>query len=201
MLYKKDYDVSGTDELKKGIISWFFDSELQLFVIKRYDGLQYLEKMIKVFNSLPKCELMELAWKNLINLGNDPYAEVIAKYIRIEGRSRKFDKIKTSIGRRVPDETRVDPRIGKFWMRMVYKRVKCLKQVPLKKMPQDGLKNLKWWYADGETGEALMDDKDDKEVLQVYDYMHLVNLSKHDLLKLHENKILFVDDWRHEGQR
>ena len=60
---------------------------------------------------------------------------------------------------------------------------------------------MKLWYVDGETGEAIVDAKDDKELLRVYDYMHLVNLSKNDLLKLHENKILFTDEWRHEGQR
>ena len=41
--FKASVDVSGTKELKRGIISWFFDSELKLFVIKRFDGLQYLK--------------------------------------------------------------------------------------------------------------------------------------------------------------
>ena len=56
-----------------------------------------MKKKLKVFNSLPKCELKELAWRELINLGNDPYAEVIAQIIRREGRSRKFEQLKLSI--------------------------------------------------------------------------------------------------------
>ena len=46
-----------------------------------------------------------------------------------------------------------------------------------------------------------MEDQDEHCLLRVYDSLHLVNLSKYDLLKLHENKILYIDSWRHEGRR
>ena len=46
-----------------------------------------------------------------------------------------------------------------------------------------------------------MEDHDEQVFLKVYDYLHLANLSKDDLLKLHSNKILFTDFWRHEGRR
>ena len=36
--YKSTVNLSGTKEPSQGIISWFFDSEVKLFVIKRYDG-------------------------------------------------------------------------------------------------------------------------------------------------------------------
>ena len=39
ILYKASVDVSGTKELKKGIINWFFNSELNLFAVKRFDEL------------------------------------------------------------------------------------------------------------------------------------------------------------------
>ena len=84
---------------------------------------------------------------------------------------------------------------------MYYKPVKCQNKVPLKKMPQDILKDLKWWYVDNDTGEAVMEDQNDQVLLKVYDYMHFANLFKDDLLKLHTNKILFIDFWRHEGRR
>ena len=73
---------------------------------------------------------------------------------------------------------------------MIYKPVKCLKKVPLKKLPQNILQNMKWWYVDSETGEAVMEDQDEQCLLKTYDNLHLVNLSKDDLLKQHENKIL-----------
>ena len=68
-------------------------------------------------------------------------------------------------------------------------------------MPQDVLGNLKWWFVDGVTSEAVMEDEDDNEILRVYDPLHLVNLSRNDLLKLHENHILCHESWGHEGRR
>ena len=68
-------------------------------MIKRFDGTQYLKKTLKTFNSLPKCELKELAWKELINLEDDPYAAVIARIIGREGRSNKFELLKPRIGK------------------------------------------------------------------------------------------------------
>ena len=66
--FKDSIDVSGNKELKRGIISWFFDSELKLFVIKRFDGLQYLKNNLKTFSSLPKYEIKELAWKVMAHI-------------------------------------------------------------------------------------------------------------------------------------
>ena len=199
--FKANISLSAAREPKKGIISWFYDNDLSLFVIKRYDGIQYLKNNLKTFSSMPKCEIKELAWKELINRSNNPYAEVLARIIRREGRSNKFELLKPSVGKRVADESRIDPRTNRPWMRMYYKPVKCLKTIPLKKMPLDILDNLKWWYVDCETGEAVMEDSNEKILLQIYDCLHLVNLSKNDLLKLHMNKILYTERWEFEGQR
>ena len=159
--YKSSVDVSGLKELKKGIINWFYDSELNLFVIKRFDGLKYLKNNLKTFSSLPKYEIKELAWKELINIGNNQYAEVMAHIIKRERRSNNFNLLKPSIGKRIPDKIRINPRTNRPWMRMFYKPVKCLIKVPLKKMPQNVLSDLKWWYVDSATGEAVMEDKNE----------------------------------------
>ena len=84
-----------------------------MFVIKRFNGQQYLKNNLKTFSSLPKYEIKELAWKELINIGNDLYAEVMARIIGREGRSNNFNLLKPSIGKRVPDKTRIDPRTNK----------------------------------------------------------------------------------------
>ena len=60
---------------------------------------------------------------------------------------------------------------------------------------------MKWWYVDSESGEAVMEDSEENTLLRVYDCLHLVNLSKDDLLRLHANKILYLDSWRYEGRR
>ena len=74
-------------------------------------------------------------------------------------------------------------------------------KVQLKKMPQNILSDLKWWYVDSDTGEAVMKDQSEQVLLKVYDYLHLANLSKNDLLKIHTNKIPFTDFWRYKGRR
>ena len=86
-------------------------------------------------------------------------------------------------------------------MKMYYKPVKCLKMVPLKKMPQNVLNDLKWWYIDSTTREAVMEEKNEQVILKVYDYLHLANLSKDDLLILNENQMFSTDFWRHERRR
>ena len=53
-----------------------------MYFLPKYDGIQYPKKTLKTFNSLPKYELKELAWKELINIDNDPYADVMARIIR-----------------------------------------------------------------------------------------------------------------------
>ena len=199
--FKQAINVTGAEHLKKGIMSWFYDSELRLFVLKRYDGLQYLKNNRKSFNSLPLCELKELARMKLINLGDDPLAYVLERIIKREVFSNKFEQLSPSKGKRVADKSKIDPRTNKPWMKMVYKPVKCLKQVPLKKMPQNILANVKWWYVDKDTGEAVMQDPDYNELLRVYDPLHLVNLSRDDLLKLNDIKILCMDIWKSEAKK
>ena len=66
--FKRAITVAGAKHLRKGIICWIFDSELRLFIMKRYDGLQYLNNNRKSFNSLPLCELKELARMKLFKI-------------------------------------------------------------------------------------------------------------------------------------
>ena len=75
------------------------------------------------------------------------------------------------------------------------------KTVPLKKMPQDILMDPKWWYVESDTAEAVMEYQNEKELLRVYDAMHLVNLSKSDIQKLFFLKIFFREDWREEAMK
>ena len=74
-----------------------------------------------------------------------------------------------------------------------------MKQVLLKKLPQDVLGNLKWWFVNVNTGEAEMWDHDDNVVMKVYDPIHLVNLSEADLKKLSETKIFCREDWEQQA--
>ena len=128
-------------------------------------------------------------------------AEVLVRIIKREIFSKKFDQLRPSFGKRMISRKKIDPMTNRPSVRVVYQPVKCLTKVPLKKMPQDVLETVKWWYVDKDTGEAVMQDQDYKELLRVYDPLHLVNLSKGDLLKLNELSLLCMDIWIDEAQK
>ncbi|KAI3762598.1 hypothetical protein L1987_53035 [Smallanthus sonchifolius] len=77
--------------------------------------------------------------------------------------------------------------------------VRVVQKIPLKKIPQDFLGNMKWWYVDVKTGEARIDDKDNKVIVCFYDAMNLINFSKKDQRTLRKNEIMFTDEWREQG--
>ena len=197
-VFKKFIDTTGVRETTKGIKSWFYDAELKLFVIRRYDGVQYLPKSIKAFNTLPKYELRDLARLELINPSNNAIAESFRRVILREGRTGQFKTFKPQEGRYVKDK-RINSRTNRPYRKIVYKRVECVTQVPLKKLPQDVLGNLKWWFVNVNTGEAEMTDHDDNCIMKVYDPIHLVNLSEADLKKLSETQIFYRVDWEDQA--
>ena len=67
----------------------------------------------------------------------------------------------------------------------MYHPVKSLTKIPLAKYPIDFLKNFKWWWYDGITGEAVIEAKEKGEPAYIYDPINLVNFSESDLKILH----------------
>ncbi|KAI3814213.1 hypothetical protein L1987_18961 [Smallanthus sonchifolius] len=178
------------------IISWFYDSDTKLFTIKRSDGVQYLKPRIKYFNTLPRCEINGLASKPLINRSKNGLADVIANLIKREGSSGKYERLKPQRGKRVKN---TDQKTGKVTWKYKYKPVRAVHKIPLKKIPQDFLGNMKWWCVDVNTGEARIEDKDNKVIVCFYDAMNLINFSKKDQRTLQKNEIMFTDEWKEQG--
>ncbi|KAI3810851.1 hypothetical protein L1987_20474 [Smallanthus sonchifolius] len=54
---------------------------------------------------------------------------------------------------------------------------------------------------DVNTGEARIDDKDNKVIVSFYDAMNLINFSKKDQRTLRKNEIMFTDEWREQGMQ
>ncbi|KAI3802026.1 hypothetical protein L1987_30148 [Smallanthus sonchifolius] len=52
---------------------------------------------------------------------------------------------------------------------------------------------------DVNTGEARIDDKDNKVIVSFYDATNLINFSKKDQRTLRKNEIMFTDEWREQG--
>ncbi|KAI3815342.1 hypothetical protein L1987_15007 [Smallanthus sonchifolius] len=182
--------------VKRRIISWFYDGESKLFVIKRSDGVQYLKPRIKYFNTLPRCEINGLASKPLINRSKNGLADVIANLIKKEGSSGKFERLKPQKGKRVKI---TDPKTRKVTWRYKYKPVHAIHRIPLKKIPQDFLGNMKWWYVDVNTGEARVEDKDNKVIVSFFDAMNLIKFSKKDQKTLRKHELMFTGEWREQG--
>ena len=152
-----------------------------------------------LFNTLPKYEMRDLARLELINPSNNAIAEGFRRIIHKEGRTGQFKTFKPQEGKYVEDKRKINPRTNRPYKKLVYKRVECVKQVPLKKLPHDVLGNLKWWFVNVNTGEAEMTDHDDNCIMKVYDPIHLVNLSEADLKKLSETQILYRVDWEDQA--
>ncbi|KAI3810897.1 hypothetical protein L1987_20535 [Smallanthus sonchifolius] len=151
---------------------------------------------IKYFNTLPRCEINGLALKPLINRSKNGLADVIANLIKKEGSSGKYERLKPQKGKRVKI---TDPKTGKVTWRYKYRPVCAIHKIPLKNIPQDFLGNMKWWYVDVNTGEAKVEDKDNKVIVCFYDAMNLINFSKKDQRTLRKNEIMYTDEWREQG--
>ncbi|KAI3808118.1 hypothetical protein L1987_24061 [Smallanthus sonchifolius] len=143
------------------------------------DGVQYLKPKIKYFNTLLRCEMNGLATKPLINRYKCGLADVIANFIKREGGSGKYERLKPQKGKRVKI---VDQKTKNVTWKYKFKPVRAVQKIPLKKIQQDFLGNMKWWYVDVNTCEARIDDKDNKVIVSLYDAMNLINFSKKDLL-------------------
>ena len=167
-------DISGKRVPKGRILGWYYDSELKIFALKRHDGVQYMDRKLAVFSSLPKTDILRLARLPLNNPEGDMYANYVHRIIRNEVGTDKFDKIKPRKGKIVKSKER-DRRTGKRLKIRVFPAVKCVKEIPLKTMPQDILGNMKHWVVDPATGEAVMSEHDDeaeneeRELLRIYD--------------------------------
>jgi len=64
------------------IIKWFYDDELVLFIIKRYDACEYLKPTMEAFNSLPETDFADLAHETVVNPSRNDNAELCQKWIR-----------------------------------------------------------------------------------------------------------------------
>lgn len=183
-------------ECKGAIISWKFGEDLDLLIVKSTDGLQYFGHNLSDLSSLPKREINHLAQLNLINRSNNDWEKHIELVLRKDVRERKFDLLKPSVGKRVIYKKKIDPVKKKPWVKLVYPPIKSLKKIPLNKYPLDLLKNFIWWWYNGVTGEAVLENKEEGEKLHIYDPISLINLSASDLEILHKNKILYDNECR-----
>jgi hypothetical protein len=185
------------------ILSWFYEKELCLFVIKRKEGCQYVSPMKNHFKSLSKSDLLELGNSKLINPDNDKNAEFYAKRIRddylLRFRSDSFDKSRLFIEPRSRKKVTKDDGTVEY----VQRPIECMERVPAKKWKQNLLGNLDHWEIDRNSGEAKMYADQDKKIIlmRMSDPMQLVNVSRFDQRRLYDTECLFIPFWKTEENR
>ena len=101
----------------------------------------------------------------------------------------------------VKDKSKIDPKTKKPVVTLKYEPTMFAKEVPLKKFKKDLLDNMKGWYFDSKTYEAVMYDHNHYEIMRIYEPLHLVNFCKKDLLKLNSVNIWIPKDFQSPALR
>ena len=196
---KKSYK-NKTEAVGK-ILSWAYDRYLDVFIIKRIDGIQYLKRSIRSFNQLPLCELRVLAEERMINNSHDLLAAAIKNNLVQEVKTGVYDYIKPQKLKRIKIPNDIDWITRKPRVHYEYKPVKSLKRIPLRTFGFDITRNLKYWFLDSDTSEAVFVNDEKKEILRMLDPLNLVNFSEDDLLILKTNRIDYHKDHETEAMQ
>ena len=196
---KKSYK-NRTEAVGK-ILSWGYDKYLDVFMIKRLVGIQYLKRSIRSFNQLPLCELRVLDEEKMINNSDDMLAAAIKNILVKEVKTGVYDYIKPQKLKRIKTPNDIDWITRKPRVRYEYRPDKSLKRIPLRTFGFDILRNLRYWYLDGNTSEDVFVNEDKKELLRMLDPLNLINFSEKDLLMLQRNQIEFHKEHEVEARQ
>ncbi|XP_076931301.1 uncharacterized protein LOC143596097 [Bidens hawaiensis] len=172
------------------IVSWLFDADLKVCIIKWEKGVQYYENIRDVL-TLPGWDVHTLARRPFVNRGGHQTVNMFYRHLIFEvNHGFKFFKPQVPRRKRIDE---IDPRTG--WRKLVLKvkPPKTMKQVPVKTMPQDMHLSFNRWYYDNRTGEAvIVQGRGLKtKLIKIIDPMWLVNLSETDNDVLYREQILF----------
>lgn len=170
---------------QKVVLSWRYESSVNLFVVIRSDGLQYFPFSFKALSSLPYYNLFSLARKELLFTRKfDEKAALLKKILSREVKNNSFSLFTPTWGKKFKYKKKIDPRTGECLVERVFPFTKCLQSIPLAYLPQDCLSNFGSWQYDCRAYDAVIYDAKYKEILRVYDPLHLVTLSSSDLKTL-----------------
>ncbi|MFS7963246.1 hypothetical protein Hanom_Chr08g00735811 [Helianthus anomalus] len=176
------------------ILSWGYLEDLQVYAIRREQGVQYFEFLSEI-KTLPWWDIEELVQtKNIKQLYYSLDVKQHDKHL--------WDYIKQQAKARFPDWK---PQYPKQIVTILESREKditldikpprCLKNMPLRAMEQDFHKDFQGWLYNQSTTEAVISLFDKSagasRRISVLDPMWLVNCSKKDIDCLFYNKIVY----------
>ena len=189
----KLFSLKGYQEASGHIISWCYLSDLEIYAIKRTNGIDYLKSVRDFQEAYPHFDLMVLGMKRLIYGEEHEWAKWLSKKLWEAYKFNKWDVIRPTRVERIEDKAKIDPNTNLPKVVLKYAKPCTLKKIPLREMPQDFTPHFKWWYYDNHTGEAVISlVKNGKgETIRVLEPMWLINLSLQDIDTLYYNKMMF----------
>ncbi|KAJ0494665.1 hypothetical protein HanIR_Chr12g0600021 [Helianthus annuus] len=187
--FTHDADISWGD-----ILSWGYLEDLQVYAIRREQGVRYFEFLSDI-KTLPWWDVEELVQTKNIKqfyhgLDVKQHDQHLWKYIKQQAKER-FPDWKPQF----PKQIVTILESGEKDITLDIKPPRCLKNMPLRAMEQDFYEDFQGWMYNQSIAEAVISlfDKSTgiSRRISVLDPMWLVNCSKKDIDCLFYNKIVY----------
>ncbi|KAL8199588.1 hypothetical protein R6Q57_013156 [Mikania cordata] len=181
------------------VVSWMYDYEKNVYLIKRFNGKLEYFKRPQDFCSMPKIDLRSINNTVFINLSKDSQAELFAKFLKDQC-DKDFPIMKTAKGRRFVSKCILDPVKKEPWIYVKYPPSKTEKAVLVhSRVLNNSLHNFTSCYFNKITFAAvIVRYKSDDYIL--LDPMEFLMFRKDDMTVLHKNPISTYDGYDQEAK-
>ncbi|KAF5809750.1 hypothetical protein HanRHA438_Chr04g0171191 [Helianthus annuus] len=159
---KPDRYVITTEKDKHGnrssILSWSYNDEMEMFIVKRKSGAVEYYDHSDAFNSWTAVDLRELSNATFHNQTVNPNCKIRWNFFnKLQQHARvNFKDMKLAQSIVQEDEEVVDPATGKPYKTVKWPATKQTKTVLLKELPDNSLKDLQFWMYDPIIGQAVI---------------------------------------------
>ncbi|MFS8008238.1 hypothetical protein Hanom_Chr14g01270351 [Helianthus anomalus] len=165
---------------------------------ERENRIQYFNSLLSIL-TLPFYDVATLAKLNLINISNYEGATLFARKLRIERRKGWKDELyKPQFSMYEQIKYTLDPNTNTTRYKLVYQPVKVMDKIPLIHMKQNVLGNMKLWFYDLDTHEAVIVFNNDEDNFRMLDPMCMVNMLASDIKRLFQHDIFYEDKDAHQ---
>ncbi|KAJ0757423.1 hypothetical protein HanLR1_Chr04g0138571 [Helianthus annuus] len=199
------YFTDHPDESLGDILSWGYLEDLQVYAIRREQGVQYFEFLSDI-KTLPWWDVEELVHTKNIKqfyhaLDVKVHDQKLWKYIKHQAKHR-FPDWKPHFPKQ---DIKIDLVTKEKDITLIIKPPRCLKNMPLRAMEQDFYEDFQGWMYNQSTAEAVISlfnkKTGESRRICVLDPMWLVNCSKKDIECLFFNKIVYDAPDKVEAQQ
>ncbi|KAJ0876776.1 hypothetical protein HanPSC8_Chr11g0492311 [Helianthus annuus] len=176
---------------RSGILSWAYIEEKGMFIVKRGNGeVEYYDHS-DAFESWTVVDLRELSRANYHDQTINPNCKIGWNFFNKLQQQAKvnFKDIKLAQSILLEDEDVLDPATDKPYKTVMWPATKQTKTVPLlKELPDDSLKDLRFWMYDPVTGQVvIVCENAEYRIMDTRDLMHFRENDIKILSKTHKS--------------